>query len=404
MKKKIFLILLFLILPIIGKAETFKVGDITYSIDKLENPCTKFNLVLDRYDEKGAICLDPADNFSKMYRVDTAGVKTELSNQEYLDHYNSFGTDSYGFNGSENAIFKMSGNDIPGYIEVPFDQIDTNKIYTLIEADGYGNYSYRHTDESGFVFDPTLKYYEEINLALPKSAEVKTDGSITYYTCDRIVQICREVNVNDIKKEDVLNYYVKNENPYKEEKVATIDQELFEKIKAPKAGLTAQNYNIYKLPNKDFYYVLYEEQTATTSTIKIYAQDGKLLFENVDTFGIINDELMYTIENNNIVIYNMDKEELKTISGSYFYKLLDTNNRAIFSVDDTFTTVYEIKKIETEIKEEVENKTESIEEKVEQIIDINNPDTGDTIISALLLGGMAIIGLILITKYKRNEN
>mgnify|MGYP003305003300 CR=1 FL=1 len=38
------------------------------------------------------------------------------------------------------------------------------------------------------------------------------------------------------------------------------------------------------------------------------------------------------------------------------------------------------------------------------IIDVTNPDTGDTIISTLVLGVTAVVGIVVFTKYKRKEN
>jgi len=388
MKKKLFLVLLLLIVPVIVNAKTVKVGNNTYNIEEIANPCDKAGMVVESFDEKGAICLDPADGFTKMYRVDESGVKKELSTQEYLNVYNRFDYTYYDMIGD--TIHKMSGSDMPVYVLVPHAEIDNSKSYTIIEEDGNGNAFYIPTTP-GFTIDPTLKYYKEINTELPKSADVKTDGSITYYKHVGLSDIYEEVA--DPKSEDVLNYRVESTNTFKDEEVAKIDSELVPK-------LTAQNYFVRKHPNKDIYYIFQEDATGN----KVYKHTGELLFEDIDTFGVINEDLIYTIENDKVVLYNVSKEVLETISGNYMFILRNGESEIVFGVDNQLAKIYAIRKVEDkkdENKPVVEDKEES--KKQEGKVDITNPDTGDTIISSLVLSALSLIGIIVITKHKRKK-
>jgi len=398
MKKKIFFVLLLLFVPVIVNAKTIKIGDNAYSVEEVVNPCEKAGMVIDGYDEKGAICLDPADNFTKMYRVDESGVKKELTIQEYLDVYNRFNYTYYDYTMGDDVIRKISGSDMPGYVEVPISEIDTNKSYTIIEDYGNGN-SMSTPVDPGFTIDPSLKYYKTIYAELPKSADVKTDGSITYYKqVNEYINIYEEVT--DPKSEDVLNYRVETTNRYKEEEAARINSELVSK-------LTSQNYFVRKHPSKDIYYIFQEEASGN----KVYKHTGELLFENVDTFGVINEDILFTIENGKIVLYNESKEVLDTINGDYVFVLGDNETRVVFGVDNQLAKIYAIKKVEEEKESEkpvVNNQPEDKIEDKEQteskpVVDVTNPDTGDTIVSALVLAVISTIGLIVVTKYKRKE-
>lgn len=391
MKKKLFFILLLIILPVIVNAKTVKVGSNTYSIEEIANPCDKAGMVIESFDEKGAICLDPADNFTKMYRVDETGVKKELTNQEYLDVYNRFDYTYYDYIMGEDDIKKNTGAGFNIYVEVPISELDTNKSYTIIEIDGNGNGTYTTVDP-GFTIDPTLKYYKEIYTELPKSSDVKTDGSITYYKYSDTLDIYEEVT--NPKSEEILNYRVESDNLPKTENVAKIDSELV-------AKLTSQNYFVRKHPNKDIYYIFQEEANGN----KVYKHTGELLFENIDSFGVINEDIIYTIENGKVVLYNESKEVLETISGDCMFILRNSESEVVFSTDNQLAKTYAIRKVKDTIEEKIEDLKKEEQEQTQNkpIVDIKNPDTGDTIISALVLCGISLIGILVVSKHKRKE-
>ena len=390
MKKKLFFILLLIILPVIVNAKTVKVGSNTYSIEEIANLCDKAGMVIESFDEKGAICLDPADNFTKMYRVNETGVKKELTNQEYLDVYNRFDYTYYDYIMGEDDIKKNTGAGFNIYVEVPISELDTNKSYTIIEIDGNGNGTYTTVDP-GFTIDPTLKYYKEIYTELPKSSDVKTDSSIIYYKYSDTLDIYEEVT--NPKSEEILNYRVESDNLPKTENVAKIDSELV-------AKLTSQNYFVRKHPNKDIYYIFQEEASGN----KVYKHTGELLFENIDSFGVINEDIIYTIENGKVVFYNESKEVLETISGDCMFILRNSESEVVFSTDNQLAKTYAIRKVKDSIEEKIEDKKEEQEQTQNKpIVDIKNPDTGDTIILALVLCGISLIGILVVSKHKRKE-
>lgn len=467
MKKKLFIFFIIFIIPTFVSAENLKAGINTYSYKKINNYCEKVGLELIGYFKNDIVCLDlPLEKLYYIDALGKKVEFTKQEYLDYLNMENSYYM--LGFVngvGETKEIYKVTDNTTSGFVEVKYEDIDkNNKVYATIKKDTNGNYEYHYSHESDFVFDPNIKYYEPITLIRPTSAEIK---SITYYETDdyTIFKEVQNPKSEDILSYFVLSEGIKEEKvavlsdelfaKISNNKLGILTQSLgIEKlpnkdvfyIMYMEETSTEKNSWVYDIQgnilfeNVDNLKVLNDDLIATIkdNQIKIYSND-KLELKTINGSNInivyvddyqtvfqIDDEYYIikklttlskdnqTYNNNDLDIeFSGDKEDVKTIKvndlelnkDNYTFgvnnttiKLKDSYLKSLAS--GTYT-------LSVEYNEGVLLKTTFIipdKKNNVPILDLINPDTGDTIISSIILGGIAIIGLVVISKYKRSTN
>jgi len=349
------LIVSMIIFPNMVDAATFKDGNRTYTIEELLIDCPS-GIDYSYIDVKNNFLFANLEADDNYHKLNDKGVCVTLSTQELLDVYN--------YNNFYVIEYKQDKYYIVNKIYNSFTIALYEKTKDDKVVDGKQYYEIYSSDSMGSVLNPVDEeienYYEEIILMKPRKAEIEDK---TYYVEEGAFKAV-SVPKKDVKLEDILNYWV----PYDgiEDKTEIVIQ-LSDKFKSI---LGNTRFFVIKSPVSDDFYIFVLE--GEDSFGNVYNTDGNIVFEDVNNMLIV-DSLFVVEKNNKAYFYNFDKELVYEIENvSIRESKLDNKVSSIVTRKTDEGKNYVLYKLSYE-------KTNS------------NPDTGDNILSIIILGGLSLI-------------
>ena len=351
----VMIIVSMIIFPNMVDAATFKDGNRTYTIEELLIDCPS-GIDYSHIDEKNNFLFSNREADDNYHKLNDKGVCVTLSTQDLLDVYN--------YNNFYVIEYKQDKYYIVNKIYNSFTIALYEKTKDDKVVDGKQYYEIYSSDSMGSVLNPVDEeienYYEEIILMKPRKAEIEDK---TYYVEEgafKAVSVPKE----DVKLEDILNYWV----PYDgiEDKTEIVI-ELSDKFKDI-LGNTI--FFVIKSPVSDDFYIFVLEGEDNFGNV--YDTDGNIVFEDVNNMLIV-DSLFVVEKNNKAYFYNFDKELVYEIEN--------------VSIRDS--------KLDNEVSSIVARKTDESKNYVLYKLSYektnSNPDTGDNILSIIILGGLSLI-------------
>lgn len=382
------------ILPISVFAETFTDGDKIYDLSKRDISCTE-NLQYEGFLKDGTLVyINPnansltealikfgADN--KCTLISEPAEMLEIATQLDYNLYEIWF--EYTQPGEEGFYHTI---DRSAYIKEGYAKATT---YTS----GKEYYTY---DEDNFNYDPVGEidettfnageYYVSANFTLSSSAELK--NGVDYYASKNLMTFTK-VEPEDLDPNKILEYYMVTETEWLEtKKIKSLSVNL---LKVLKEKSYKNHVAVTSSTEKDFYVWGYLDDNY--ETFDVLDEEGNILFEKISWFTTILDELYAITKDGKTYIYNKNMEVLYTSNKDLQLEELGFSNN-FSSLGGENRDLYQLIKTLKEEEKQVEDKINTID----------NPKTGDNIISIIIIAVITVVGLIttilLQRKYKNN--
>lgn len=382
------------ILPTLVNAETFNYGDKIYDLSKRDISCTE-NLQYEGSLKDGTLVyINPNANSltevlikfgidNKCTPISEPAEMLEIATQldynlyEIWFEYTNPGEEGFYHTIDRSAYIKEGYAKATTYIsETEYYEYDKiNHKYDLVGK----------LDETTFNAG---EYYMMANFTLSSSVELK--NGVDYYTTKNEVTFTK-VEPEDLDVNKILEYYMVTETEWVEtKKIKPLSTNL---LKVLKEKAYKNHIAVTSSTEKDFYVWGYLDDNY--EKFDVLDEEGNILFENISWFTTILDELYAITKDGKTYIYNKNMEVLYTSDKDLQLEELGFSNN-FSSLGGENRDLYQLIKTLKEEEKQVEDKTNTID----------NPKTGDNIISIIIIAVITVIGLIttiLLQRRKKNN-